>query len=239
MPKPNRAERRKPLQEAYSRVHGPQETTPAAKTAANRPKELEIGTLAVALWRWIGKHWKWDAILSVGAFGMFKLGEYGLFIILLAVAGLAAISRLSQWDGIANLPRLTRTVRWCGYIFGCSVVLTLAVIANRVRGDQPWSNLSPKRPPVAQAAPKGLTDGNRGTFVNSLKAFVGKRDRITVSCPQSSEFDCVRAGRYLLAFSEAQWPLASNVVNRVNLAIPLDGIVVVSHFDAPKDIPIH
>src|SRR5689334_13100289 len=39
-------------------------------------------------WKWIGEHWKWDAILSVGAYGMIRLGEYGLAVALLVVAGI-------------------------------------------------------------------------------------------------------------------------------------------------------
>ncbi len=93
-------------------------------------------------WKWIGKHWRWDALLSIGAFGMIKLNEYGVAIALLVVAGIAASSKLSQWEGLEESSRLTKPLRVAGYILVIAALVLLTLAINTNRGTAPWSTLS-------------------------------------------------------------------------------------------------
>jgi hypothetical protein len=64
-------------------------------------------------------------------------------------------------------------------------------------------------------------------FIKSLQSFKGTKDKVGFSCSQSNEAACAIGERYLLAFSEAGWPLAADTVSRVQPIIPFDGVVMV------------
>lgn len=95
----------------------------------------------VRLWFWIGKKWRWDALLSVGVFGTIKLGEYAVAMALLVISGMAVISKISQWDGTGDEAFLTSWIRRGLYTVVGIAVIFLAVITDKVRGDTAWSHL--------------------------------------------------------------------------------------------------
>jgi hypothetical protein len=72
---------------------------------------------------------------------MIRFGEYALSLGLLTLAGLAAISKLSQWPGMPDHPRLTSLGKRLGIIFIISLVITFSILINTVRGHALWSNL--------------------------------------------------------------------------------------------------
>ena len=121
-------------------------------------------------WRWIGKHWRWDAILSVGALGMMKLGEYGVATALLVVAGIAAVSKLSQWEGYKLLRR-------AGYVLVVAAFMLVSLVINKNRGSAPWSNFSAKQAAVIPP-PGHSTHELRLAFIDSPLLTQARRDRI-------------------------------------------------------------
>jgi hypothetical protein len=58
------------------------------------------------------------------------------------VAGIAAISKLSQWEGLGDLPGLTKLLRRCGYILVFAAFTLLSLVINKNRGNGSWSNFS-------------------------------------------------------------------------------------------------
>lgn len=98
-----------------------------------------LGEVGLAVWLWIGKKWRWDAILSVGAFSLIRMGEYLIGVSLLAVAALAAISKISQWSPAD--PKIgAAVIKKLGYAAVVACFIILVTITNNVRGDSPWSN---------------------------------------------------------------------------------------------------
>src|ERR1700733_6644306 len=126
-------------------------------------------TLLIRLWLWVGKKWRWDAIISVGAWGMIKLEQFGVAIVLLVIAGAALLSKLSQWEGIADLARLSRFLRNTGYLAVMAAFLLVCVYVNNERGSAPWFTLS-RHNSVRSAAMAGVQ------AASTLNQFIGGKD---------------------------------------------------------------
>jgi hypothetical protein len=80
---------------------------------------------------------------------------------------------------------------------------------------------------------KELSGAARSVFVDRLRVHAGQRDRVEFACARWSESACALAGAYLKAFSEASWPLQSETVRRIELELPMSGVVMVSRSQAP------
>lgn len=121
------------------------------------------------LWRWIGIKWRRDALLSVGALSMIRLGEYAVGVICLVVAGIAAISKIQHWVGISDLAAPTKAIKIAGYVGVAGLVVGVALVSNRVRADSPWSNLLRKHPIVL----KQNTPGSLGESDPRITLYIG------------------------------------------------------------------
>jgi hypothetical protein len=93
-------------------------------------------------WRWVGGRWKWETILGV-ALGMVRLGEYAISLMLLALAGLAAASKITHWEGPATNP--IGLIRFIGYFVVTCSCLIVGIIVVSVKGNDPWSHLPAAR----------------------------------------------------------------------------------------------
>src|ERR1035437_4424370 len=167
---PNRAERRKALQEAYCLAKKASAPTtpiplesmpePVISAVAAEPSgspslpttilptnwlflPRRICVWLVALWRWAGGRWQWGSVFG-GACTMIKLGEYGIGWFLFALAAFAASSRIAYWNDPEN-PRRTRKVRPFGHALVGVAFVFLTVVTFSVKGDDPWSHLLTSR----------------------------------------------------------------------------------------------
>ncbi|MGD1097070.1 MAG: hypothetical protein ABSB35_34420 [Bryobacteraceae bacterium] len=98
--------------------------------------------------------------------------------------------------------------------------------------------------PEILSTPLSLTGSARSDFVTALRDYpITERYSVEVTCAQGSEASCTRAAQYLIALSEAGWPLKEprNVRRIPPLAVPPSGVTVVSHTDAAPNPnrPIH
>jgi len=80
---------------------------------------------------------------------MARMGEYGVALALLFVAGIAATSKISQWGGLNEHQRITKGLRRGGYALVLAAFVLVSLVMNKNRGTASWSNFSP--PPVNEA----------------------------------------------------------------------------------------
>jgi hypothetical protein len=94
---------------------------------------------------------------------------------------------------------------------------------------------SDRKAPVStpSAVRKELSGTNRAEFIRALQRVKGNKDTVSISCARYSEPACARAMTFLMAFSEAGWPLKAATVDRVEVATPYSGVTVISHSDNP------
>jgi hypothetical protein len=97
----------------------------------------------VRLWHWSAK-WNWFSILVSGALGsMPRLGEYVVSILLLLIATLGLVSKISHSGGMDGVePWERRTVKTSGVILAITVFsYMIAVTTLNASKDHSWSNL--------------------------------------------------------------------------------------------------
>jgi hypothetical protein len=266
---PSRDERRKPLQEAYrlaqktkcsieqeqakSEVSTMAPEAPQEPAVPIRPRPSNfISHWSLAFWHWMGKRWRWEVIFSLGWLGMLKIGEYGIALGLLALSGLAAVSKIAHWEGIATLAGLTKLIRLSGYVTVLFVFLILLIVTVDTKGLAKWSHvpaavenfvaLIEGRPRPINEPSQGLYDftGTRGRkLLGLLKVKPELRQPLKIGCAQWSESACVAAGKFLLIASEAGWKIDSDRVFRVNSTIPNDGITLVTYTVSTEKLAPH
>lgn len=75
-----------------------------------------------------------------------------------------------------------------------------------------------------------LSGPRRRKFIQLLAAQPPeKRDKLKVGCTAGSE-----AGKFLIALSEAGWPIASRAVSRLEPSVPIVGVSLVAHQTEPE-----
>lgn len=87
-----------------------------------------------------------------------------------------------------------------------------------------------------------LDDDEKASFEKPLRIQTSNRDEIQLACPAAEEVTCVYAAQFINIFKESGWKLQSYDVQRVNLAIPYEGIRMFGYVkeypppDAPPNI---
>jgi hypothetical protein len=87
-----------------------------------------------------------------------------------------------------------------------------------------------------------LDNNEKAKFSMPLSVQTSGRDKILLACPAAEESACVYAAQFINIFKGAGWKLQSYEIQRVNLAVPYEGIRMFGYVreyppaDAPPDV---
>jgi len=103
--------------------------------------------------------------------------------------------------------------------------------------------LNASSPRTSSQRPYDLTGNRRKEFLKWLgRPQNESRDILRIGCTSWSESSCVAAGKFLIYFSEAGWPIDSNRVFRMEPQIPFDGMAMATGGEIPEsaqNLPPH
>jgi hypothetical protein len=83
-------------------------------------------------------------------------------------------------------------------------------------------------PPIRRHA---LSQEERASFKRILLAQNKERDQVQIACPERDEVACAYATQYIDIVRECGWNVTHDQVDRVTLARPHNGVVIVTHSD--------
>ncbi len=241
----NRAERRKPLQEAYRLAHS-REPNNVLQPPPTKAPDSPLSPRPVPPTP-TGEPF-YESNLFWGAIGLF-------FGIVLTV--IAAMQKDLRWLLIVAWPfgciavfACARAIssgatRWILVIVGCFLIggglwelhTILKPSSESIAKvpEHPTVQDPPKPPPPEPKVPQIRAfdlSGTRGAeFLRLLSPPPKDSDTLRIGCLSWSENSCIAAGKFLIVFSEAGWKIDSNKVFRMETTIPVDGINLDAHID--------
>ena len=177
----------------------------------------------------------YESTLLWGAFGL-------AFAIVLAVVGVM-VKDLRWLLFVSEIPFIVaacaafRSVRRRGLRYSVITCVSILILCGLAFG---YVKLQPAIGNVSALIrqEKPLVGSDRASFVKVLDFDVGPRDKIQFACAEQDESACAKAARYLIAFSEANWPLEADTVRRMVLPLPTDGVVMVSRSQQPPGVSL-
>lgn len=88
------------------------------------------------IWALISGKWRWASLATAGI-AVARAGEYAVGIGLFVLSGLAAVSKIAQWQPA----RSAKLFRFFGYLLVLVGFIFASLVALRMKGSDPWSHL--------------------------------------------------------------------------------------------------